>query len=122
MSVKKPHASASTYVKVANFTGLYRHTTTGNYLAVKKFNGRRRESLQTTDRKIAERRFKEWAENLGRVDAEVEKTTLRQLIAKFEDINRGKASSYSGEGRQDRQCLLEWPTESTPEELTPFAR
>lgn len=78
------------YVKVANAPGLYRHRRTGRYYGVKKVNGKHREhSLGTSDRKIADRRFKEWAENLGKVDSEVEKTTLRQLIGKFVEINRG---------------------------------
>ena len=66
---------APTYVKVANFPGLYRHARSGRYYACKKLNGIRREcSLRTSDRKIAERRLKEWLGNLDKVDAEVEKT------------------------------------------------
>ena len=34
---------AHTYVKVANFPGLYRHARTGRYYACKKLNGIRRE-------------------------------------------------------------------------------
>ena len=68
---------APTYVKVANFPGLYRHSRSGRYYACKKLHGIRRErSLETCDRKIAERRLKEWVGNLEKVDAEVEKTTL----------------------------------------------
>lgn len=82
------------YVKVANVTGLYRHIKTGAYYAVKKFGGKRRErSLGTADRKIAERRLKEWVDSFGKVDSEVEKTTLRQLVAKFEESNRGFAKN-----------------------------
>ena len=73
-----------TYVKVAHVTGLYRHARSGRYYACKKLGGIRRErSLQTSDRKIAERRLKEWLGNLERVDAEVEKTALHQLIERF---------------------------------------
>lgn len=65
-------AKASTYVKVANFPGLYRHARSGRYYACKKLGGVRRErSLGTCDRKIAERRLKEWVGNLDKVDAEV---------------------------------------------------
>ena len=72
---------APTYVKVANFPGLYRHARSGRYYACKKQGGIRRESrLRTCDRKIAERRLKEWIGNLDKVDAEVEKTTIGQLI------------------------------------------
>ena len=43
-----------TYLKVANFPGLYRHSRSGRYYACKKLGGIRREcSLKTSDRKIA---------------------------------------------------------------------
>ena len=49
-------AKTPTYVKVANFPGLYRHARSGRYYACKKLGGIRRErSLGTCDRKIAER-------------------------------------------------------------------
>jgi phage/plasmid-associated DNA primase len=57
----------SAYIKVPNVQGLYRHATTGRYYGCKKVDGRRKErSLGTTDRKIAERRLKEWISNLGK--------------------------------------------------------
>ena len=75
---------APTYVNVAHVPGLYRHSRSGRYYACKKLNGIRREcSLRTSDRKIAERRLKEWIGNMDKVDAEVEKTTLDQLIQRF---------------------------------------
>ena len=70
-------ARPATYVKVANFPGLYRHSRSGRYYACKKLGGIRRErSLGTCDRKIAERRMKEWLDSLDKVDAEVEKITI----------------------------------------------
>src|SRR3954454_14220761 len=78
---------AKRYVKVA--LCLYRDTKTGRYWARKKVKGRHKEhSLDTTDRKIAERRLKEWIANLEKVDTEVEKTTLEQLIARFEAVTK----------------------------------
>ncbi len=75
---------APTYAKVANYPGLYRHSRSGRYYACKKQGGIRRErSLGTCDRKIAERRMKEWLGSLDKVDAEVEKTTLGQLIGRY---------------------------------------
>ena len=89
-----PVTTGPTYVKVANVTGLYRHARSGRYYACKKLNGSRRErSLQTSDRKIAERRLKEWTGNLEKVDAEVEKTTLGQLIERFVMITAGMADN-----------------------------
>jgi integrase len=85
-------ARAATYLKVANFPGLYRHSRSGRYYGCKKLGGKRREhSLKTCDRKLAERRLKEWMGNLDRVDAEVEKTTLGQLIQRFLMVTGGMA-------------------------------
>ena len=88
------NSGQSPYVKVANYPGLYRHAVTGNYCAQKKFKDKRKErSLRTTDRQIAERRFKEWVRQMSKIDSEVEKTELRELIQKYIDINQGKSES-----------------------------
>ena len=88
----RPATVIPTYVKVANYLGLYRHARSGRYYACKKLNGVRREcSLRTSDRKIAERRLKEWIGNLDKVDAEVEKTTIGQLIQRFLVVTGGMA-------------------------------
>src|ERR1700676_4443597 len=85
---------AATYVKVPAYPGLYRHSRSGRYYGFKKLNGKRHEcSLRTTDRKIAERRFREWVANLVRVDREKERTTFAQLIHTFIATNRGKSKS-----------------------------
>ena len=84
----------SEYVKVPNIAGLYRHSASGRYYGCKKVDGRRKErSLGTTDRKIAERRLKEWIANLGKVDKEVEKMTLKQLHQRLIAISQGKSDS-----------------------------
>ena len=68
-----PVAKTPTYVKAAHVPGLYRHARSGRYYACKKLGGIRRErSLGTCDRKIAERRMKEWLGSFDKVDAEVE--------------------------------------------------
>lgn len=86
--------SESGYFKVPNVPGLYRNSRTGRYYGCKKVAGRRKErSLGTTDRKIAERRLKEWIANLGKVDTEVEKTTLKDLHKRFIAVNQGKSDS-----------------------------
>ncbi len=80
------------YVKAGSFPGLYRHSRSGRYYGFKKLRGKGREcSLRTTDRKIAERRLREWMRNLAVVDHEVEKTTLRELLHKFVAANQGKS-------------------------------
>lgn len=84
--------SGGEYEKVA--PNLYRHALNGRYYGVKKFRGKRKErSLKTSDRKIAERRLKEWIGNLGKVDGAMEKTTLRELLRKFEAVYMGKSES-----------------------------
>lgn len=82
------------YVKVPNSIGLYRHAATGRYYAVKKLNGHRRErSLRTTDRKIAERRMKDWINSLDKTDTEVEKTTIKELTARLIAMTQAKSES-----------------------------
>jgi integrase len=89
-----PQESASEFVKIPQVTGLYRNTRTGKYYGTKKVAGRRKErSLGTTDRKIAERRLKDWIASLDRVDHEVEKTTLKVLNQRFLAVCRGKSDS-----------------------------
>lgn len=90
-------AKSSEYAKVPNVTGLYRNTKNNTYYGCKKVEGRRKErSLGTTDRRIAERRLKEWIANLAKVDSTVEKTTLKQLHTRFIAISQGKADSTLG--------------------------
>ncbi len=102
---------ALTYLKVAHVPGLYRHARSGRYYACKKVGGIRRErSLQTADRKIAERRLKEWIGNLDKVDAEVEKTTLGQLIQRFVVVTGGMAhNTHVTNDAIIRHFLAWWP-------------
>jgi hypothetical protein len=95
-----PSAAEPLYLKVPGVVGLYRHAVSGRYCGVKKIKGKRRErSLETTDRKIAERRLREWITSFEKVDTEMEKTTLGQLCASFIAVNRGKSESS--------QCIIE---------------
>lgn len=95
MAVDAPKVPASSlYVKVANFPGLYRHTKSGRYYGVKKVSGKRKErSLGTSDRMIAERRYKDWVNNLTKVNSELEKTTLKEIIEKTVASNKGKSET-----------------------------
>jgi integrase len=78
--------------KIPNYPGLYRHSVNKTYYGLKKVAGKCKDhSLGTTDRKVAERRFKEWVSNLDKIDSEVEKTTLNELIEKFLKTRQGKA-------------------------------
>jgi hypothetical protein len=88
-----PHRSTRQLLgKIPNSPGLYRHSVNGIYYGCKKIAGKWKDhSLDTTDRKIAERRFKTWVGNLDKVDSAAEKTTLAQLIERFEKTRQGKA-------------------------------
>jgi hypothetical protein len=76
--------------KVPNVPCLYRYSVNETYYGIKKWAGKRREhSLDTIDRKIAERRLRAWIDNMTKVDSEAEKTTLAQLLDKFTETRGG---------------------------------
>lgn len=109
MSTEPAATNSSLYVKVTNFPGLYRHSKSGRYYGVKKVHGRRKErSLDTADRKIAERRYKEWVANLDKVDTEVEKTTLAQLIERFQAVTQGLVQNTQVTNRAIINSFLKW--------------
>ncbi len=103
--------AAREWVKVPNIPGLYRNTISGRYYGIKKVRGRRKErSLRTTDRKIAERRHREWISNLQRVDHEREKMTLRELFERFVAVNQGRAIKTQKTNRSIIQKIINtWP-------------
>jgi integrase len=81
-------------VKIPNYPCLFRHKVNGIYYGIKKHGGKRKEhSLDTTDRKIAERKLKEWIHGLDKVDVEAQRTTLDQLLVKFQQIRQGLSKS-----------------------------
>jgi integrase len=76
--------------KIANVPCLYRHIN-GTYYGIKKLNGKTKEhSLQTADRKTADRKLAEWIRGLDKLDSAAGKTTLAQLIEKFVAMRQGK--------------------------------
>jgi integrase len=80
-------------VKVAQVSCLYRHSLSGTYYGIKKVRGKRKEhSLTTSDRKLAERRLKTWIADLGKVNRDVERLTLREMLERLQKVNRGKAA------------------------------
>jgi len=92
--------------KIPNAQCLYRHTLNGIYYASKKVRGKRKEkSLQTTDRKIAERKLKQWLKDLEKVDAVAGRTTLAELIRKFEAAREGKAEQTKSTDRSILKAL-----------------
>jgi site-specific recombinase XerD len=77
-------------VKIPNVSCLYRHSVNGTYYGIKKLGDKRKEhSLDTKDRKIAERKLAAWIKGLGKLDTTAEKTTLNQLIDKYVASRQG---------------------------------
>jgi hypothetical protein len=67
--------------KIPNFPCLYRHSLSKTYYGICKVRGNRKEhSLKTSDRKIAERRLKDWMTSLKETNTELEKLTLAELL------------------------------------------
>jgi integrase len=80
-------------VKVAQVPCLYRHSLSGTYYGIKKVGGKRKEHSQSTsDRKLAERRLKTWITDLGKVNPEVERLTLKEMLQQLRKVNQGKAA------------------------------
>ena len=80
-------------VKVPQVPCLYRHSLSRKYYGIKKVGGKRKEhSLDTDDRKLAERRLKKWIADLGKTNVEVERLTLREMIEQLRKVNQGKAA------------------------------
>jgi len=80
--------------KIPSVPSLYRHSVNGTYYGIKKLSGKRKEhSLDTTDRKIAERKLRAWISNLAKIDTEAEKTTFARLLEKFTSVRNGMSPS-----------------------------
>ena len=79
--------------KIPSLPCLYRHTVNGTYYGVKKVSGKRKEhSLGTTDRKLAERRLKQWIDDFEKVDASASRITLGTLLDKFVVAHQGQSA------------------------------
>ena len=68
--------------KIRNFPCLYRHTINQIYYGIKKVSGKNKDhSLDTTDRKIAERRLKDWTRILTKSIAKQLDRFLRETTS-----------------------------------------
>src|SRR4051812_34051748 len=91
MATNQRQSTRQLLEKIPNFPCLYRHKLNANYYGIKKVGIKRKEhSFQTTDRKIAERKLKDWLADLDKIEAEAAKTSFSELIQKFLDANKGK--------------------------------
>jgi integrase len=106
----KKRGKEKLWFKVPHRVGLYRNSRSGVYCAVKKLHGKRSEhSLRTTDRKIAERKMRDWVASLEKIDRELERTSLERLIEKFEAANRGKSPRTQATLRAILKHVRNWP-------------
>src|SRR5437879_9801496 len=81
-------------VKIPSYPCLYRHKISGAYYGIKKHRGKRKEhSLETDERKLAERNLKDWIGDLDKIDSAAEKTTLTEVLEKFQTIRQGLSKS-----------------------------
>ena len=70
--------------------GLYRHVN-GKYHACKYVKGKPKwKALETNDRKIAERKQREWIGKLDEINVELSRTTLGTLIDTYTETRKGK--------------------------------
>ena len=66
--------------------------------------------MRTTDRKIAERRHREWITNLQHVDRECERMTLRELLDRFVAVNQGRSVKTQGTNHSIIGTMIKtWP-------------
>lgn len=85
---------------IPNVPCLKRHEINGNYYGVKKIHGkikshalRSENGTPITDRKLAERKLREWLDNLERAGTAPSCTmTFAELLEKFRAVNAGKSS------------------------------
>jgi hypothetical protein len=98
-------------VKMPQVPYLYRHSLNLGYYGIKKLGGKRKEhSLRAEDRKLAERRLKQWLADLGKVDTGVERLTLKELVEKLQKAQAAKSSATQATDRSIIKKLQEtWP-------------
>ena len=87
--------------KIPNFPRLYRHSLSSTHYGICKVRGNRKEhSLKTADRKVAERRLKDWIAGLKETNSEIERLTLAELLRKFVLASEGKSEKPALRTRQ----------------------
>ena len=96
-TAQPPHGANRTRAqlkKIPNVTCLYRHKANEGYYGLKKMDGKQKtQALGTTDRKIAERKLKDWLSNLDKIDSDASKTTLNALLDNFLTTRAGMSKS-----------------------------
>ena len=86
---------------------LLRHSVNGTYFGYKRGGGKKRltKNLETTDRKTANAKLRDWIEELSAVDPGNSDMTLAMLLERYQKARTGmSASTLIGEaGRIDRK-------------------
>ena len=97
--------------KISGYPCLYRHEFSGQYYGIKKSHGKiKTTALQTDDRKLAERKLKDWIDSIENRSGEI---TLKALCDHFLRTRAGrKAKTLEGYQRATK-WLLETLGENT---------
>jgi integrase len=108
---KAPSASAprGTLKRVAQ--GLYRYSTSGVYFAHVRIHGKLfRESLRTTDRQLATRRFADFRSKKLKIDPKLAKLTVAELCERYaQTLGHLSASSIKAKTGILARVKSEWP-------------
>jgi integrase len=92
-------------------TGLYRSLTSGVYFAHVRIHGKLfRESLHTSDRKIAERKLSNLRRAKARIDPAAGRVTLAEICSRYEEtLGHLSKSSIKAKRGILRRLKTEWP-------------
>jgi len=105
--------SGSDWVKVAPC--LYRYRG-GTYYSLLKHHGKQiRRSLETTDRKLAERRLAKAKEDLTKINPSVSRRTIDEHLPTHEKTLGGVASTISRKKHYLKKFITEWPKDAPRE-------
>ncbi len=104
-----PKSAPGTLKRVAQ--GLYRYSTSGVYFAHVRMHGKLfRESLQVTDRKLANRKLAEFRAKKTQVDPKLAKSTITELCDRYADtLGHLSASSIKAKKGILERLKAEWP-------------
>lgn len=107
--MSKRQSSKGQFEKVGEC--LYRYSSTGSYYARIKVKGKEvRRSLKTKDRDLAKRRLRAFKDQVAQLDLSAGRTTLEDLIGKFEGAYAGKTKSTQAKVATFCKALREeWP-------------
>jgi integrase len=109
-NTQKPKANESDWKKVASC--LYRYRG-GTYYALLKIRGKQvKQSLETSDREMANRKLRELRAKLEKTNPALARRTLAEHRALFEALLTGAASTIESHKHHIRQLVERWPSDS----------